>query len=642
VIRVLLFLPVPEAAPLLTLLRRIRRRLRWWMAVEGAVVGAAATAILVAGTVAIAHAAGHAVGAARPLALVLVGVALGALARGTRRVPLASCARFADAALDGQDRVLSAYCLRDDETPLARALVIDAAGRARTLTPGGAVAPRRPKGLPALAIGVAVLAAAPFVPVRSRAARAPVAPPAAPGVPVAANLLDVERDEARRAAADARVLHDERLAMLAEELHRTLQRLAAGHLSDGDALEKLSSLQRQTAEAAEQAARDAKALAAAQKALAAEAATRSASEALTAEDGDAGARARAALGDAAADNPKETARALAAAARGVGDALGAPEANDGSADGQRRLSREGDPSRDEAATTSEPARSNERRLERLQRNLDDTSKVCRAGDPSCRAQAEKRGEDLGQMARRGASAESLRRLERALRQMRDRVGRGELRGDQSAMRGFERAARGESGQPGQGQGQAGPGQGQQGDGVGTSPGQGKGQGQGDAVAEGKGGDGMGGEGKGQGKGDQAGKGSSEAGEGDGDGTGTGEAAALLERESRETSSNRMPGDGMGSGSGGPPLGRRGDMQARGRETEARVASGAGPNRAEVIGGAADRGFAERGYARVFGDYQAAVEDALAATAVPEGRRYVVRRYFDLIRPRSARAGKAQK
>ena len=84
------------------------------------------------------------------------------------------------------------------------------------------------------------------------------------------------------------------------------------------------------------------------------------------------------------------------------------------------------------------------------------------------------------------------------------------------------------------------------------------------------------------------------------------------------------------------------MQTRGHETEARVANGAGPNRAEVIGGAADRGFAQRGYARVFADYQAAVEDALATTAVPEGRRYVVRRYFDLIRPRTGRTGKAHK
>jgi hypothetical protein len=628
---------VSEAAPLLTLLRRIRRRLRLWMALEGAVAGAATGAILAAAGVAVAHAAGHPVGLARPIALVAAAVALGASARATRRVPLASCARFADAALDGQDRVLSAYCLRNDETPMARALAADAAARARTLTPGGAVAPRRPKGLPALAVGAIVLAAAPFVPVRSRAARVPAATQAAPRAPLATNLLDVERDEARRAAADARALHDPRLGLLAEDLQRTLQRLAAGHLSDGDALEKLASLQRQAAEAAEQAARDAKALAAAQKALGAEAATRAASEALSAEDGDAGARARAALGDAASDNPKQTARALAEAARGVGNTLGGPDPSDDGGAGPRRLSRDGDGARDDAKASPEPGRSeDERRLERLQRNLDDTAKACRDGDPGCRQQAEKRGEDLGGMAGRGASAQSLRRLERALRQMRDRLGRGELRGDQSAMRGFERSARGESGQPGRGQGQTGQGEGQQGDGVGTSAGQGQGQGQGDAIAEGKG--------EGQGKGNKSDKGGQGSeGNGDGDGAGTGEAAALIaEGESREAGTTQATGDGVGKGSGGPALGQRGDMRARGRETEARVASGAGPNRAQVIGGAADRGFADHGYARVFGDYHAAVEDALAATAVPEGRRYVVRRYFDLIRPRGARSGKVPK
>src|SRR5204863_7053112 len=111
----------------------------------------------------------------------------------------------------------------------------------------------------------------------------------------------VGRAQARRAAAEAARLHDDRLAALTAELNRTLSRLAAGALSDGDALEKLAALQRQAAEAAEEAARDARALASAQKALAAEAATRGAGEALAADDGDAGARARAALGAAAAD-----------------------------------------------------------------------------------------------------------------------------------------------------------------------------------------------------------------------------------------------------------------------------------------------------------------------------------------------------
>ena len=90
------------------------------------------------------------------------------------------------------------------------------------------------------------------------------------------------------------------------------------------------------------------------------------------------------------------------------------------------------------------------------------------------------------------------------------------------------------------------------------------------------------------------------------------------------------GDGIGHQPGGAPLGaRHGDAPGRrGTETD-----GVGPGRAEVIGTAAGRGFASPAYARAFNDYAAAVEDALGATAVPEGKRYLVRRYFDLIRPR---------
>src|SRR5215468_4391266 len=118
------------------LLRRVRRRLRFWMALEGAVAGAAAGVIALAGAIAVARLAGRAVGIGRPLALVAATLVVGAFVRGVRRIPLVRCARFADAALDRQDRVLSAFCLRDEETPLARALLADAASRARALAPG--------------------------------------------------------------------------------------------------------------------------------------------------------------------------------------------------------------------------------------------------------------------------------------------------------------------------------------------------------------------------------------------------------------------------------------------------------------------------------------------------------------------------
>ena len=89
--------------------------------------------------------------------------------------------------------------------------------------------------------------------------------------------------------------------------------------------------------------------------------------------------------------------------------------------------------------------------------------------------------------------------------------------------------------------------------------------------------------------------------GKGKGSGTETAKGARGRASRRASrrtphaANRAPAarpaTAWAPARAAPPLGQRGDMQTRGHEAEARVANGAGPNRAEVIGGAADRGFA---------------------------------------------------
>ena len=104
----------------------------------------------------------------------------------------------------------------------------------------------------------------------------------------------------------------------------------------------------------------------------------------------------------------------------------------------------------------------------------------------------------------------------------------------------------------------------------------------------------------------------------------------------EAGNARGEGEGFGSEPGGDPLGRRGQPDgAHGHRQEARVRSGPGPSRSEVIEAGARRGFARSEYREVFKDYSAAVEETLDTTAVPAGRRYLVRRYFELIRPRTA-------
>ncbi len=59
----------------------------------------------------------------------------------------------------------------------------------------------------------------------------------------------------------------------------------------------------------------------------------------------------------------------------------------------------------------------------------------------------------------------------------------------------------------------------------------------------------------------------------------------------------------------------------------------GPTNAEVILGAADRGFAGKPYKTVFKQYRTVAEEQIDKEKIPDGMRFYVRRYFQLIRPR---------
>ncbi len=95
-----------------------------------------------------------------------------------------------------------------------------------------------------------------------------------------------------------------------------------------------------------------------------------------------------------------------------------------------------------------------------------------------------------------------------------------------------------------------------------------------------------------------------------------------------------PGKGAGSGhdpnlAGDPTKldGKTQDVSAAG------VDSGQGSASAEVIYGAAERGFVGKGYQQVFTDYQTVAEQVMEQDEIPPGYRFYVRRYFQLIRPR---------
>ena len=611
---------VVKGSPLLPLLRRIQRRVRFFAAIEGGISGGAIAGLALAAGIAIARRGGGAPatdGSMLPILLGLAGILTGAVLRAGKRIPLARCARIADAALDGQDRVLSAFCLAEHApSPLVAALVADALGSASRLAPGGVVPARRPKGLPALALAALALCGAVLFPVSSRAARTPRPPlSTARRPPLGRGALDVEREDARAALAEAARRGDARLAALAADFDRAVRELSSGTLADGEALDLLRAIETRAAEAARDAERDGRAADAAARALGENPATSAAGQALAAGDEGAGERARAALGASAGAQPAETGRALAAAARGV--ARSSTEAGAADAEsGPRRLARSADRSAaptDQTGTAADG--SGTRHLEQLRRDLDDTAAACRDGDPGCRAHAETRAQDLARLGRQAASADGLRRLERAAGQMRARASRGELReGDALAARNFGRAANGDrdkAGDDGASDGSDPSGEGSASR-LSLSAGTGDGDGDGDRKAD-----------------RQADR------QGSGAGAGA-QAAALSRGEPSGAQPSDGTGDGIGKEAGGAPLGARDDTPAHGNETEAHLASGAGPSRASVIGAAAGRGFVAPGYARVFTDYAAAVEDALSTTAVPEGKRFIVRRYFDLIRPRSPR------
>jgi hypothetical protein len=614
---------VSEAEPLLAVLRRIRRRLRIWAALEGTVGGVALGLAGLAVALGLARWRGVALPLGRAVTALVSVACVGALWRGLRRIPLARCARAADAALDREDRVLSALTLASAPTPLTpmtRALLADATGRAEALAPALVVPPRRPPGLARLALAGIAVAAAALAPVRSRAARAP-SPAVADATavhlaPITRAALAAERAQVRAAEEAARQLGDERIAALAGDLDRTLRQLTSGTLDDSAAIDLLHVLEAKADDAARAAEQERRAAEAARSALRGSEATRAAAEALAARDEDAAERARAALAAAAAKDAGQTAAALGAAARGVAGALAASDKASSQDDPKRRLSREPPPGKPGPPPGAGATTATDRRLEQLRRDLDDTASRCGAGDTACTRQAERRAEDLWRNERRARGAESLRQLQRAVRQMRERVGRGEMRdGDEArAQRDFERGASGQGDGPGE--------LGQQGVARAAQAGEGTGKGDDQRPGEGQPGDGQPGDGRGE-------SGSAS------DGSGSTAAAEVEAVAAERSGSANSGGDGIGTQAGGAALGREpGPSAGGGRDREARVASGAGPNRAEVIGVAAGKGFATRGYGKVFADYAAAVEDALGATAVPEGKRYIVRRYFDLIRPRT--------
>jgi hypothetical protein len=116
----------------------------------------------------------------------------------------------------------------------------------------------------------------------------------------------------------------------------------------------------------------------------------------------------------------------------------------------------------------------------------------------------------------------------------------------------------------------------------------------------------------------------------GDGQSNGSQGKDSESEGQGDGSGRSYGSGHNDNLAGDPTKLDGKTQD---VTAAGVDSGQGSASAEVIYGAAERGFVGRGYQQVFTDYQTVAEQVMTRDEIPPGYRFYVRRYFQLIRPR---------
>jgi len=310
-----------------------------------------------------------------------------------------------------------------------------------------------------------------------------------------------------------------------------------------------------------------------------------------------------------------------------------------------------------------------RTLERLRRELDRGAEDLRR-DPESAAASEalrRAAEELNRFARDQLSEAQRQELERQVRQLRELLRRqrqqqqqgGDGRqprpgGQQGGGSQMDRFVLRASGQDGEGIPLMMPGQdGQDGQQAGGQ------QGQGGGASEEPGGP-QGASGQGRGPGGQPGGGGAGAGS-DQDGDGRPDALTLSPQSGQAggqaellmpgmESGSPRPGGGQegaggepgGSGAGnGPGGGESSDptgLDSRRRTVRVAGQASEGPSRSQVIRGAAAEGFADRSYRAVYEDYRDHAETVVDSDEIPDGYRFYVRRYFQLIRPRDEAGG----
>jgi hypothetical protein len=673
--------------------RRAERRIRLGRALE-TFVTATCVALLGASVVLVLRKTGHVrEGTARVvLACALLGVIAAAVLAYLR--PLA--ARAGAVALDRfhglADRISSALSFLDvsprERSRFMDLAIADGASAARGVDPRRAVPFRAPKDLAAAVgllvafVGIALFEVREHVPV--------AAAKTIDAVDVTADDLDAMREFVR---AETEKSQSEETRAATQEFNQLIEDLAQKRLDRTEAFRRMQSLEDKLLEGREA---DRKALEEALQKIGEELKkadlTRPAGEALDSKNlmsaadslnkladklREKGAsldkaqleKMRAALKQAAEDN---AARQQAIAERREElekDLLKEKQRNadkdGGASEEEKSLLQKKERELERLQREDEEKQSAGRQLDRLDRELSQAAEDLMKDLGQSAKDLDQGAEDINHMARDQMSEQEKQELKEKIDELRQML-RQQGQGGQQQMvrlRRFQSHARGQQGQGGQGQqGQGQPGQGQEGEGQEGQEGQNgqKGQGQQGQNGQGQQGQGQGQKGNGMGGG-SSGQGQKGQGQGQGQGQGgelwvlgpNGEKILML---SQSQSSSGGQGSGQGSGQGGEQNGGEGgegqgshrwgtghDEHLQGGATASKGGTeetqvegqdtGQGATRSEVIQGAAERGFASRGYTKVYREYHSVAEEALSKDEIPGGYRFYVKRYFQLIRPR---------
>lgn len=103
-------------------------------------------------------------------------------------------------------------------------------------------------------------------------------------------------------------------------------------------------------------------------------------------------------------------------------------------------------------------------------------------------------------------------------------------------------------------------------------------------------------------------------------------------QKRSASGGGEGGNDAGQGKGGPNQGKASDAQT-GRDERVRGQEGAGADTKQVFLDTAKKGFSRQGWKDVYGEYSEVAEEMTDKQQLPAGRKRLVRRYFEQIRPR---------